>query len=188
MSVLGPASRELLEAVRARTEGTPYTLVETEDGFDVGVDLADATYWTLLQQRHLTSTFTHRVRLDEAARTLAITDDSFELTWHRGLDVSGGVPVPRLGARVSRHLGRLEKKSFQKTWAVSEQGRFEKVVDYRFDASEGRDLVRGPAGELGWTEVRGTAEKIGLYVAVTTIVLLVLSGLTVGVLFLLGVL
>lgn len=188
MSALGPASRELVEAVRARTEGTPYALVETEHGFDVGVDLADTTYYSLMYQRHLTTTFTHRVRLDEADRTLAITDDSWELTWHRGLDVSGGVPVPRLGASVSRSLGRLEKKSFQKTWAVSDRGWFEKVVDYRFDAAEGRDLVRGPAQELGWTEVRGTAEKIGLYVAVTTVVLLVLSGLVVGLLFLLGVL
>ena len=35
--------QELVAAVRARTEGTPYRLEETADGFDVGVDLVVET-------------------------------------------------------------------------------------------------------------------------------------------------
>ncbi|WP_445256494.1 hypothetical protein [Nocardioides aurantiacus] len=188
MTATGPAARELVEAVRARTEGTPYALVETEDGFDLGLDLADATYLTLMYQRRLERSFTHEVRLDEATRTMSITDSSRELTWRRGADVCGGVPVPTVGARLSVARGRLVSRSFETTVAVREDGSAGRVVDYRFDSGESRDLVRGPARELGWREVRGTAEKIGLYVGVGTLVLLVVSGVVVGLLFLFGVL
>jgi len=156
------ASRELIEAVQARVAGTPYRLEETDDGFDVGIDLADATYYTLMYQQHLDKTFTYRVELDEAAKVLAITDDSYELHWKRGADVSGGVPVPTLGAKLSRSMGRVESKSFQKVYAVNEEGRFGKVVDYSFDSAEGRRHIREPARELGWTEKRGTAERVGI--------------------------
>lgn len=156
------ASRELVEAVRTRLADTPYRLEETEDGFDVGIDLADATYYSLMYQQHLDKTFTYRVKLDEAAKVLAITDDSYELHWKRGTDVSGSVPVPTLGARLSRSMGRLESKSFERVYAVNEDGQFGKVVDYSFDSAEGRRHIREPARELGWTEKRGTAERIGI--------------------------
>ena len=84
------ASQELIEAVRARVADTPYRLEETADGFDVGVDLADAKYYTLMYQKKLEKTFTYRVKLDEASKTMSITDDSWELSWKRGADVSGG--------------------------------------------------------------------------------------------------
>lgn len=156
------ASQELVAAVEARLVGTPYRLVETEHGFDVGVDLADATYYTLMYQQHLEKTFTYRVRLDEDTKVLAITDDSYELEWRRGADVSGGVPVPTMGARVSRQLGRLESKSFQRTYAIGEDGEFGEVVDFTFDSGEGRRLIREPARELGWTEKAGTAQRVGV--------------------------
>ncbi len=165
------ASQELIEAVRARVADTPYRLEETADGFDVGVDLADAKYYTLMYQKKLEKTFTYRVKLDEASKTMSITDDSWELSWKRGADVSGGTPVPTLGARVSRSMGRFESKSFQKTYGVNEQGELGKVVDYSFDSSEGRDLIREPARELGWSEQAGTQQKIGLYVGVGAVVL-----------------
>lgn len=160
------ASEELVEAVRARVADTPYTVRVTDVGFDVGLDLVDTTYYTLMHQKRLEKTFTHRVTLDEESRTLSITDDSHELTWERGVDVTGGVPVPRLGARLSRAMGRLESKSFEKTWAVDEDGRFGKVVDYAFDSAEGRRLVREPAAALGWRERAGTPQRIGVAVAI----------------------
>lgn len=167
----GTSARELVAAVRARTEGTPYVLTETEDGFDVGIDLADATYYTMMYQKRLEKTFTYRVKLDEASSTMSITDDTYELSWKRGADVSGGVPVPTLGGRVSRSMGRLESKSFEKTYAVDEQGQFGKVVDYSFDSAEGRKLIREPAAQLGWREEAGAAQKIGVAVAAGAIVL-----------------
>ena len=163
--------QELIAAVRARTEGTPYKLEETADGFDVGIDLADATYYTLMYQKKLEKTFTYRVKLDEASQTMSITDDSYELTWKRGADVSGGTPVPTMGARLSRSMGRLESKSFEKTYAVNQDGDFGKVVDYSFDSGEGRKLIREPAQEQGWKEQAGTQQKIGIAFAVGALVL-----------------
>ena len=119
-----------------------------------------------MYQQHLEKTFTYRVRLDEAAKVMSITDDSYELHWKRGVDVSGGVPVPTLGARLSRSMGRLESKTFQKVYAVNEEGQFGKVVDYSFDSGEGRRYIREPARELGWTEKAGTAQRIGIAFAV----------------------
>lgn len=159
------ASGELVEAVRARLVGTPYRMVETERGFDVAVDLADATYYTLMYRKHLETTWTYRVHLDEATRTLSITDDSYRMEWKAGADVSGGVPRPTLGARLSRSVGRFESKSFQRTYAIGEDGEYGKVVDFTFDAAEGRRLIREPARELGWTEKAGTAQRIGLVFA-----------------------
>ena len=160
------ASRDLIEAVQARLAGTPYRLDVTDDGFDVAVDLADATYYLLMHQQHLERTFTYRVQLDEAAKVMSITDDSYELRWKRGVDVSGGVPVPTLGAKLSRSMGRLESRSFQKVYAVDEQGQLGKVVDYSFDSAEGRRYIREPARELGWIEKAGNAQRIGIAFAV----------------------
>ena len=118
-----------------------------------------------MYQQHLDKTFTYRVKLDEAAKVMSITDDSYELHWKRGADVSGDVPVPTLGAKLSRSMGRLESTSFQKVYAVNEEGQFGKVVDYSFDSGEGRRHIREPARELGWTEKAGTAQRIGIVFA-----------------------
>lgn len=163
--------QELIAAVRSRTKGTPYAVSETVDGFDLGIDLADATYYTLIYQKKLEKTFTYRVRLDEASSKMKITDDTYELSWKRGADVSGDTPVPTLGARISRSVGRLESKSFRRTYAVDEHGEYGKVVDYRFDSAEGRRLIREPAAQLGWREKAGTAQKVGVSVAVAALVL-----------------
>jgi len=170
------SKQELIAAVRARIEGTPYALNETVDGFDLGIDLADATYYTLMYQQKLEKTFTYRVVVDEASSTIRITDDTYELSWKRGADVSGGTPVPKLGARISRSMGRLESKSFQKTYAFDEHGEFGKVVDYSSDSAEGRKHIREPAAQLGWREKAGTAQRVGIGVAVAALVLAVVVG------------
>ena len=47
-------------------------------------------------------------------------------------------------------------------WAFDESGRFGRVVDFRFDSEEGRDLVTGIADQLDLRQRRGAAEKTGL--------------------------
>jgi hypothetical protein len=49
---------------------------------------------------------------------------------------------------------------------LDEHGRLRPVVDFRFDSEEGRQLVTGVAEQLGLTQRRGTAEKIGLVAAI----------------------
>lgn len=178
---------QLMAAVRARTEGTPYVVTPTPQGFDVQIDLADASWYALLYKQHLERTWVYHVKVeDETSKTLSITDEVRDVDWRVGAESSGGVPVPVLTMSKSGAKGRFETKSFQKTWAVNEQGEYGKVVDYSFTSSEGRDLIRGPARELGWTDKRGGAERIGLYVALATVALLVLAGIVVGIVALAG--
>lgn len=182
---MGEADR-LLDAVRARTEGTPYVVEPTAQGFDVRIDIENASWYALMYKQHLSRTWIYHVAVDEAAKTLSITDDVRGVDWRAGAESEGGVPTPVLKASLSRELGRIESKSFQKTWAVNERGEYGKVVDFSFDAAEGRNLVREPARELGWDERMGGAQRIGLYVAVGTIALLVLAGIVVGIVALAG--
>lgn len=182
------ASQELVAAVRARTEDTPYTVTETSDGFTVQIDFANASWYALLYKEHLSQTWVYHAKLDDAARTIAVTDEVKSVEWRAGAQSRDGVPTPFVQASVSGAKGRFEVRSTRKVFAVSEQGRYEKVLDHDFSSGAGRALILEPARELGWTEVRGTAEKIGLYVAVATVALLLVGGVAVGLLFLLGVL
>ena len=177
--------RELLAAVRARTEGTPYVVTETDDGFDMRIDIADASWHGLLHAQHLDKAWTYHVRLAPEKR-LTITDDVRTVTWRAGAGPGTQGPVPVLSASAGRRVGRWNEKGFQKTWAVDERGSHGTVVDFTVDSAWGRDLIRGPARELGWAEERGGAERTGLYVAVGTIALLVLAGLVVAVVALAG--
>ncbi len=178
-------AQELVAAVRARTDGTPYVVTETGTGFDVQIDVEDASWYALAYKQHLSRTWVYHVKV-EGPRTLSITDDARQVDWRAGAGSQDGVPVPVLSVSTYGAKGRFETKSFQKTFAVNEQGDYDKVVDYHFTSSEGRDLIRGPARELGWSETRGGAERIGLYVGVGTIVLLVLAGIVVGIVALAG--
>ena len=173
--------QELVAAVRARTEGTPYVLTETDTGFDVQIDVEDASWYAVAYKQHLSKTWVYRVKFEKGDKTLSITDDVRDVQWRAGVAASGGVPTPVLSVSKSGDKGRFEVKSFRKTYAVDEQGHYGKVVDFHFTSSEGRDLIRGPARELGWTERRGGYERIGLYVAVGTLALLVLCGIAVAV-------
>lgn len=181
-------AQQLLDAVRERTAGTPYVVTETPTGFDVRVDIENASWYALMYKQHLDRTWIYHVSLDEAAKTMSITDDVRGIDWRAGARSEGGVPVPVLSAAASGARGRFESKSFQKTFAFNEQGEFGKVVDFRFDSSEGRDLIRGPARDLGWSEKMGGAQRTGLVFAVAGGVLAVVVVVALVVLAVAGVL
>lgn len=63
---VGEAQR-LIDAVRASAEDSPYVIEETEEGFRVQLDVADARWWGPLSKSSLKKTLSHHVRLDEAA-------------------------------------------------------------------------------------------------------------------------
>ena len=85
-------------------------------------------------------------------------------------------------------MGRVKEFGVQKVWAFDENGQFGKVVDYRFNSEEGRDLVTMIGDNLGLKQQRGTSEKIGLWVALLTIAGLVIAGIVIGILALAGAL
>lgn len=164
----GPGA-ELYARVQAAAEGTPYTVTPTANGFDVAVDIAHPEWRTLLYRERIKRVFTYHVAVDEQNKKIAVTDELYEVEWSAGVGSSGlgQIPVPHLRASVSKQSGRIWHKSSYKT--VDMGGGEEPagtVREYKFSTEEGRQLIRGPAKELGWTEARGRNEKIGIVVAV----------------------
>ncbi len=163
---MGEAQR-LLEAVRASAEGSGYVVEETEDGFRVLLDIEDARWWGPLRKSGMNSIVAHEVRADEASRQLTITDTLRGLEWFGGYSLAEGThPRLALGAGLTVQKGRIDLRSFRKSWAFDEQGRFRKVADYSFDFGEGQELVRDAARSLGWRERMPLSVKIGIAAAV----------------------
>jgi hypothetical protein len=175
-------SQELVASVRARAEGTPYVVEETPAGFDVRLALEDPRWFGQLREWRLTQASIHHVRMDEAARTIAIDDDLRTLTWQAGTD---GRERPTLGAAVQVNRGRVTSRSLQRTYTIGAGG-LTKESETTFDSSAGRDLVVDTAKALGWKVERSLNERIGLYVGIGTLVLLVLAGIVVGIVALAG--
>ena len=147
------------DQVARNAEGTPYVVTPTAEGFDVGIDIVDARWFELYRKVGLSRTFVHHVAVD--GTTYTVTDDSRTLEWEAG--------SPRLGATLERFVGRKYELSFQKTVAVSERARVEKVVDYTFSSEEGRRLIKAAAKEQGLKEHMPLNAKIGLWVAILVV-------------------
>jgi hypothetical protein len=137
---------EYISAVRAATADTPYIVKETPKGFDLTIDVADARWLTLLKAHGLKKVFTHEVTLDEAKQQLTIVDVSNSLRW------GAGGSSPRLQAE-----------------------KIGKVVDYSFDAGEGRGYIRDVAKAQGWSEKMGGEQKGAMIFAGVVLVLMVIG-------------
>jgi hypothetical protein len=168
-----------LEDVRQAAEGTPYTVTETEDGFDVALDIVDAQWFGLFNKAGLKRLYIHHVKL-KGEKLYSITDESRKLDWVAG--------TPRISASAEVTKGRIIEFSKQKVWAFDEHGNFGVQADYRFNSEEGRALVEGVAKQLGLEQRRGMEEKLGIFFAALAIGGLVLGGIVVGILALLGAL
>ena len=161
---------QFIAAVRESTRDTPYAVRETPRGFDLTIDVADARWLAILKAHGLKKVFTHEVTLDEAGQRLSITDVSNTLSW------GAGGSTPRLQAERSVARGRVYEKSFRKEFGVDlRDGHVGKVVDYSFDAGEGRTLIREVAKAQGWSESMGREQKGAVVVGVATLALLVVA-------------
>lgn len=162
-------SEELRRAVAARVAGTPYEMVDTPDGLDLRIELANARWYGLLGKAGRKRVVQHRVTLDEPRKKFVILDDLYDVRWDAVADVEGG-RVPRLVAsgEKRRTTGRVMfEHSFEKTIGVdAETKKPDVVVDYVFDASEGQKMIREPAKALGWSERWNTPAKVGLGVGI----------------------
>ena len=167
-------SEELISKVRTATSGTPYAVRETTNGFDLTIDVADAQWLAVFKAHGLKKVFTHKVRLDESSQSMTVTDVGNTFSW------SGGGSSPRLVVTASTQRGRVYEKSFRKELGVDlRSGEIGKVVDYSFDASQGRDLIRDVAKAEGWQEKMGGTQKGAVIFAGAVAALLVLSGIGV---------
>ena len=173
------SSAELVAQVRQAAEGSPYVVTDRPYGFDLTVDIVDATWITLLRVNHIDRVFTYEVRLDEARARMTITDVANTVEWNAGLGAA-----PTLRAHKSVQKGRVhEFSSHQEIGVDAETGDVGKVVDYTFNANEGRDLIRSAADDAGWSEAMGREQKIGLYVGLGVLGALVVVGLVVAAVF-----
>ena len=171
---LSGRGHEFLTQVQQAADGTPYAVTETERGFDVTLDIVDATWFGVLNKAGLAKVYTHHVAMtgDDA---YTVTDDSRTVEWVAGM--------PQVRGSVERVQGRVKEFGVQKVWAFDKRGRFGVQADYRFNSEEGRNLVKGVGQQLGLTEKRGAAEKTGLILGlvaavgsvITLLVLLVLA-------------
>ncbi len=161
---MGEAQR-LVEAVRANAEGSPYVVEETESGFRVLLDVADARWWGPLSKSGMREVVTYEVRLDEESKRITITDTLRSVEWFGGSSLEDGMR-PRLSGRAEVIRGRIYRWGARKIWTLDGQGRFRKVVDYSFDTTEGRDLICRAARSLGWRERMPLSVKLGLVAAV----------------------
>lgn len=150
---------ELIAAVRAKAAGTPYTVTETAQGFDLGLDIVNAHWYALFAKQGLSRTFVHHVKLDEPAKRFTITDDSRTVSWSKGVD---GSMVPRMSLKGQRQWGTTYEFSTENVVALDDHGQVAKVVDYTFSSNEGRALITGPAKEAGWTQRMDVFTRIGL--------------------------
>jgi hypothetical protein len=174
-------SAEFLAAVRRAVADTPYAVKETPRGFDLTIDVADARWLAILKAHGLKKVFTYKVTLDEPKQQLVVVDVSNTLSW------GAGGASPRLTTEKSVQSGRVYEKSMRKEWGVDlKDGHVGKVVDYSFDSSEGRDLIRGVATEQGWSERMGGQQKGAIIVGVGTLVLTALAFAAWGIVSLLG--
>lgn len=176
--------QSLLDQLRTRTEGTPYVVKETPDGFDMEIDIVDAQWFNLMRLNGLQRVFTYEVTLDEEPQKFSITDVAHSVSWDAGAEHGG---PPTLHREQSTERGRVYSKSFHmETGVDARTGEVGTPVNYRFDSSEGRDLIRGVLKENGWSEQMGTEQKIGLVVAGVTVAALVIIGIIALVMALVG--
>ena len=202
----GTTSRqELVEQIRAAADGGPYVVEERPYGFDVTVDVVDARWYSLMRVSSLQRVFTHEVHVDDAERTIAITDIANTVEWDAGGPV-GGPPILR--AEGSGQRGRLHEFSFHKEFggdadpgfdspgradspysgesaysdysAYSEYSAYSDYSDYSsytFSADEGRELIRSAASHAGWSERMSRDTKFGLAIAGVTLAALLVGAL-----------
>ena len=176
--------QSLLDQLHAATAGTPYVVKETPDGFDMQIDIVDAQWFNLMRLNGLQRVFTYEVSLDEEQQKYAITDVAHSVSWDAGAGPGG---PPTLQREQTTERGRVYSKSFHiETGVDARTGEVGTPVNYRFDSSEGRGIIRGVLKENGWSEQMGAEQKIGLLVAGLTVVALVVVGIVALVIALLG--
>lgn len=142
---------EFLAAVTTATEGTPYAVTPTPEGFDLHLEIADASWYGLFNKAGLKEEYVIRVRIDGSEYT--VEQGRRSISWAVGAPTRG---------EISWFKGRTYELEKRKVWALDESFRPSKVVDYSFSSNEGLKLVKGIGQRLGLKERWPLSMKIAL--------------------------
>ncbi len=151
---------EVVSDLVRRTSGTPYTVDRSGSSVTVRVDLADTSWWALLQRQGLRKSYSTTLTA-VGASTVARSDSEQELDWAAGPD---GRLIPVVTGRMSTSGGRVWALGSEQIWAVGPAG-VSKVVDYRLDSAELQGLIAQTLDRAGWSAALDTQSRIGLWVA-----------------------
>lgn len=160
---------EFRQSVAAAAEGTPYRVVDARRGFAVELDIVNAQWWGVFNRAGLQSSFRWRVR--EHPSYFTITDRQVRVKWTAG--------TPRFAFSWDIQIGRIWAFTRETIWALSDRGRIEPVVNYRFNSREGRDLIRMVARQQGLKERQPWSVNLGLAAVLATPVGFAVLGLVV---------
>lgn len=134
------------------------------------LDVADATWFDLVNKAGLKHAFIHHVSIPETD-TYSVTDDARTVEWITG--------TPRISYKTRRKIGRVKKVSFNRTYAFNEQGELGKVWTLRSSPRRGRASIDSAARNLGYRQAQGSIEKFGLVIGLGTLALLALAGIII---------
>jgi hypothetical protein len=136
------AGSALQRAVEQATEGTPYTVVPTNLGFNVELDLGERQWRDVFGRAGLRRMY--RWEVTEKKSKYTINDVEVAVRWVAG--------VPGIGMSASGQAGRIFSFSRENIWAAGPDGHVRPVAEYRFNSREGRDVIRLAAKQLGLKE------------------------------------
>jgi hypothetical protein len=126
----------------------------------VRVDLADTSWWALLQRQGLRKSYSTTLTAIGPC-TVARAHSEQQVDWAAGPD---GRLTPVVTGRMSMTGGRVWALGSEQIWAVGPAG-VGKVVDYRLDSAELQGLIAQTLRRAGWSTALDTQSRIGLWVA-----------------------
>lgn len=154
-----------------RTEGTPYAVGRSGNSVSVRVDLADASWWALLQRQGLTRSYSSTLTPVGPAKA-ARADAQYEFEWAAGPD---GRLAPVATGSMSMSGGRSFAVASEQIWALGPGG-VQQVVDYRLDSGELHGLIAATLNRAGWSTALDTQARIGLWVAIVAVAGVAVAG------------
>jgi hypothetical protein len=148
-----------------RTSDSPYTVDSDPGSVTVRIDLADASWWALLQRQGLSRSYSTTLTPVGSAKA-ARSDAEHEVEWATGPD---GRLMPVLAGQLSASAGRVWSVGSEQIWALGPDG-VRKVVDYRLDSGELQALIAATLQRARWSTTLDAQSRIGLWVAAVAVV------------------
>jgi len=154
--------------VEAELQNTPFVVTPVQGGFQVGFDLADARWWSILQLNDVSDSITYTVRVDERRRRFSINDTLRRMSWSAG---AAGM-VPRLSWSFSIQSGRVLYRRVIML-GVSPGG-----FEVAFSPENERARIKEIGEELGLRQGLSRSMLVGLWAAIGGVAV---GGLAVGI-------